>query len=72
MSKLIPILPRLEIECWILDVQMSSYWVSLTVVAGFRDCGNACGTLQQPKVTQASSLEKNASKMLAVLCNSPK
>ena len=29
MSKFAPILPRLEIECWILGVEMSSYRVSL-------------------------------------------
>jgi len=29
MSKFAPILPRLEIECWILGVEMSSYWVRL-------------------------------------------
>ena len=27
MSKLIPVLHRLEIECWILGVQMSSFGV---------------------------------------------
>ena len=29
MSKFAPSPPRLEIECWILGVEMSSYWVSL-------------------------------------------
>ena len=39
MSKFAPILPRLEIECWILGVEMSSYWVSL-IAMGTADHGS--------------------------------
>ncbi len=34
MSKFASVLHRLEIECWILGVQMSSYWVSSIVMEG--------------------------------------
>ena len=57
MSKLIPVLHRLEIECWIW-VFMSSSWVSLIAMGvtpwplseWSRDCGNACGTLVKSNI----------------------